>query len=352
MRRKLEKATHRLRACVGTVALVSSIMVGLPSPAHAAEDAVVEALIQRGIQLRRGGSDDQALNVFLEAERQDQKSVRVLLHIVTAAQASGKWLMADSYMRKVSALKDDDYYRRHSDAIDAVRRSIAARVGTFQAQGEPEGASVRLDGQLVGTLPMESPAAVESGTYVMEVQKPGFYRLRRAINVVGGVLTREPVELNAMPTRTDLAAGGEPAGAAATEPGVEPGTKGSWLTSPALAWTLVGVGAASGITSAIVFQLREDRVKSWNDEGRCIASNGETREERCGGLKNDADTFQTLGIVSAIAGVALAGTGAVLLLGSDDEEKGVASRSASTAGSLKVTGCDAGFMSIACRGSF
>lgn len=352
MRRKLEKATHSLRACVGTVALLTSVIVGAPSPALAAEDAVVEALIQRGIQLRRGGSDDQALNVFLEAERQDPRSVRVLLHIVTAAQAAGKWLMADSYMRKVSALSDDEYYRRHSDAIQAVRRSIDARVGTFQAQGEPEGASVRLDGQLVGTLPMNEPAPVESGTYVMEVQKAGYYRLRRSVNVVGGVLTREPVELNAIPTRADLAAGGDSVGSGAEQAGGDGAAERSWWSSPALAWTLIGVGAASGATSAIVFQLREARVESWNDERRCISNTGDTRQQRCGDLKSDAETFQTLGIITAAAGVAFVGTGAALLLGSGNEDSNRASDSASAGGGLKVTGCGAGFMSIACRGSF
>jgi hypothetical protein len=352
MRRKFEKATHRLRACVGTVALVSSVVMGSPSPARAAEDAVVEALIQRGIQLRRDGSDDQALNVFLEAGRQDPKSVRVLLHIVTAAQAAGKWLMADSYMRKVSALSEDDYYRRHSDAIEAVRRSIAARVGTFQVQGEPEGASVRLDGQLVGTLPMTNPAAVESGTYLMEVQKPGFYRLRRSINIVGGVLTREPVELNAMPARAELASGAGPAGSAAGV-GVDSSDKGSWLTSPALAWTLIGVGAAAGITSGITLQLREDRVQTWNDEAECIPNDGDTRQESCGNLKSDAEMFQTVGIVSAIAGVAFAGTGLTLLLtGGHRESERAPANTETSASSLKLTGCDAGFMSIACRGSF
>src|SRR5690606_32713081 len=118
-----------------------------------------------------------------------------------------KWLLADSYMRKVSKLSDDPYYARHADAIEVVRRSIATRVGTFQAQGAPDGASVRLDGELVGTLPMTEPASLEAGAYLMEVHKPGFYRLRRNVTISGGVLTREPVELNQVTIRGDLGAG-------------------------------------------------------------------------------------------------------------------------------------------------
>jgi hypothetical protein len=348
MRRKLEKATHRLRVCVGAVAFMS--IVGGTTPAMAAEDAVVEALIQRGIQLRRSGEDDQALTVFLEAERQDPKSVRVLLHVVTAAQAAGKWLMADSYMRKVSALKDDEYYRRHADAIDVVRRSIAARIGTFQAQGEPDGASVRLDGQLIGTLPMSDPVSVESGTYQMEVYKPGFYRLRRSVNVVGGVLTREPVELNVVPARADAAAAGTLSSDGSASAGA-PDQEGSWLTSPTTAWTLVGLGVASSIASGVAFQLREDRVSTWNDENECVREDGSTRQATCGDFKSDAETFQTVGIATAIAGVALAGTGVALLIAGGDSTEKPSSDTASTGG-LKLTSCGAGLMSLACRGSF
>jgi hypothetical protein len=345
MRRKLEKATHRLRLCVGTVTLVT--IMGSAMPALAAEDAVVEALIQRGIQLRRSSSDAEALSVFLEAERQDPKSVRVLLHIVTAAQASGKWLMADSYMRKVSALSEDSYYRRHAEAIEVVRRSIAARVGTFQVQGEPDGASVRLDGQLIGTMPMNEPVSVESGSYLMEVYKPGFYRLRRSVNVVGGVLTREPVELNPMPARADLAGAG---GDSSSGAGDKAAGNTSWLTAPATAWTLVGLGAASGIASVVTLRLREDRVSSYNDENECVRSTGESRQEACGNLKSEAETFQTVGIITGIAGVALAGTGFALLFAGGEET--VSSDAASNGGSLRLTGCDAGLMSLSCRGSF
>jgi len=327
MRRKFD--------CIA-VALAGVLCTALP--AMAAEDAVVEALIQRGIQLRRSSSDEEALAVFLEAEKQDPTSVRVLLHIVTAAQAAGKWLMADEYMRKVSALSNDEYYRRHADAIDAVRHSIASRVGSFSVQGSPDGATVSLDGHDLGTLPMNEPVSVEAGSYVMEVQKPGYYRLRRNVTVAGGVLTREPVQLNAVPAR---AAGGL-SGPGAEEP--------SLWTSPALGWSLLGVGVASGVVSGVAFKLREDRAQQWNDEEECITNNGATRGETCGDLKSDADTYQTVGIVTAVAGVVMAGAGTAILLSGREPE---AAPGATTAESHpKITGCDVGVLSLACRGSF
>jgi hypothetical protein len=311
-----------------------------------AEDAAVEALIQRGIQLRRDSDDEQALAVFLQAEKEDPTSVRVLLHIVTAAQAAGKWLTADSYMKKVSALSDDPYYRRHADAIDVVRRAVASRVGSFQADGAPDGASVRLDGQLVGTLPMKEPAAMEAGSYVMEVHKPGYYRLRRNVTVTGGVLTREPVSLNRAVVRSDFAAG---AGAGDGVGNDVPRERG-WWQSPAVGWTFLGVGVASGITSGIAFAIRANRADHWNDDASCVPNNGKTREENCGDDRDKAETAETVGVITGIAGVVFAGVGAAQLLLSDPAPAS-SSTGLDNAG-LKITQCGPGMLSLVCQGSF
>jgi hypothetical protein len=353
MRPLIWTAKSGLVTCLRAVVFANAVFAA--TPVFAAEDAVVEALIQRGIQLRRNNSDEEALAVFLEAEKQDPTSVRVLLHVVTAAQAAGKWLLADSYMRKVTALDSDPYYQRHNDAIEVVRRSIAARVGTFQAQGGPDGASVRLDGQLVGTLPMTAPASIEAGAYLMEVHKPGFYRLRRNVTISGGVLTREPVELNRAVARGDLGAGPGTAGAAALGEGGVGGEEPekTWWQSPAVGWTFLGLGVASGVASGISFATREDRVDRWNDD-RCIPEGTPmvTREESCGQFKDQAETAQTIGIVTAVVGVVFTGVGITQLLTSGGSDATVAEDTASAQQGLTLKECGAGFLTIACRGSF
>jgi hypothetical protein len=348
MRQLFGSAKHRLATCLGGVVLLGAVCA--TSPAFAAEDAVVEALIQRGIQLRRNSADEDALAVFLEAEKQDPTSVRVLLHVVTAAQAAGKWLMADAYMKKVSALSDDPYYRRHADAIEVVRRSIAARVGSFHVQGGPDGASVRLDGQLVGTLPMAEPTSIEAGAYLMEVHKPGYYRLRRNVTISGGVLTREPVELNQAVVRGDLGAG---AGTGSGSGALDGEANQSWWSSPAVGWTMIGLGVASGAVSGVAFAMREDSVERFNSEAACVPGNRDTRIEACGSVHDDIETAETVSLVTGIAGVALLGAGITHLIvtGGDEEESPVTSSPADEAG-LKVKGCSAGLLSIACQGSF
>jgi hypothetical protein len=350
MRPVLRRARSGLLVCLRAAVFFNAVCVATPS--FAAEDAVVEALIQRGIQLRRNNADEEALAVFLEAEKQDPTSVRVLLHVVTAAQAAGKWLLADSYMRKVTALDSDPYYQRHSDAIEVVRRSIAARVGTFQVQGSPDGASVRLDGQLVGTLPMTTPTSIEAGAYLMEVHKAGYYRLRRNVTISGGVLTREPVELNQAVARGDLGAGSGTTSAASDEVGSERSPD-AWWKSPAVGWTMLGLGVASGVVSGVAFSTREDRVDRWNDD-RCIPSEnpGSTRLSNCSSFKDQADTMQTLGIVTAISGVVLGGLGITQLLATGGNDEGGRSDGASAADGPKLQECGVGFLTLACHGSF
>lgn len=352
MRQLFDSATRGVVTWTRAVVFLSAL--GTAAPAFAAEDAVVEALIQRGIQLRRNSADEEALAVFLEAERQDPTSVRVLLHVVTAAQGAGKWLMADSYMRKVSALNDDPYYRRHADAIDVVRRAIATRVGSFQAQGQPDGASVRLDGQLVGTLPMNEPTSVEAGAYLMEVHKPGFYRLRRNVVISGGVLTREPVELNQAVARGDVGAGSGSADMSPDGSGAVGGNSAerSWWSSPAVGWTFIGLGAASGVASGIAFAMREEKADRWNDESECVPNDGRTRLDECRPFKDDAESAQTIGLVTGIAGVALVGVGVVHLLTTGGSDASSPEDSAASGSGPKLTGCDAGFLSLACHGSF
>src|SRR3954471_16744803 len=147
-----------------------------PVPARAAtpsDDAAIEVAIQDGIALRRAGDDEGALSLFLDLERRSPNSVRVLLHITAAAQATGRWLLAHAYLRKAGSFKNDPYYVRNRAAVKAVEDAVARHVGQFRVVGQPAGAEVRLSGNLIGTLPLKEPVTVELGAYVLEVSKPG-----------------------------------------------------------------------------------------------------------------------------------------------------------------------------------
>lgn len=331
--------------------LVIALAVSHGAPAVAAEEPVpdesqVEVGIQEGIALRKSGQDEAALEKFLELEQRDPDSIRILLHITAAAQATGKWLMAHAYLRKASARKNDPYYLRHRAAIKTIEDSIAQRVGQFRVLGAPAGASVRLNGQLVGTLPMQEPKAVEVGSYVLEVAKPGYYPLRRPIVVASGnTLSQEAVELG----EARAGEGADPGAvrlSTTSGPGGQPERRGwssSWVS-----WTLVGVTAASAATSGVAFALREKSAKEWNDDSRCLDQRNitRTREDECGDVRRDANVAQAVGIG---AGVAAVGFGAATLVHWLSTRTSSSTASASTAPS---SGCGAGLDRIICYGSF
>lgn len=324
----------------------------IASTAQAADESPeTEALLRRGIQLRREGADEAALAVFLEAEAQSPSSVRVLLHVATAAQAASKWLMADEYLRKAAQHDNDSYYQRYRNEIEEVRAATSQRVGQFRAVGSPEGAEVVLNGRVIGTLPMENPKSVEAGTYVLEVSKPGFYRLRRPISVPGAVLTRETVALN---ERT--AAGGDGPDEAGARLGTDSGAQAQtdWYKERWVTWTLFGVGAAAGVTSGISLFLRERAADHWNDEDRCLAGGvpAPTRLDQCGDVRNDIDTAEQIAIVSGGLGVVfMAGALTHWLATSGDDSSGSA-HARGTAGKSAEFSCSPGLMNVMCKGTF
>lgn len=323
----------------GVVAVVSCcLLAGAPSSASAQETSSLEALIQEGIRLRRDGDDEKALDVFRQAERLQPSSVRVLLHLATAAQAAGHWVEADTYIRRVFEYRDDPYYRRYQSDIAMVEQLIAARVGRFQVVGSPKGAEVRLNGRVVGHVPMDEPQRLEAGSYQLEVVSNGHYALRRPQRIPGGVLTREVVELG--PERSASST------AAFTDNGSP--TR-SWWSEPWVGWSLVGASAASMLTAGIAFSVREQQASQWNDDSRCVRPGGRSREQQCGGDYGDARLAERIGITASVGTVVFAGAAALHFLTSSDDEAPERLESANSG--LKAS-CAPGWLGVACEGRF
>lgn len=329
------------------MALIASVAVASPVRAEN-ESAEVEALIQRGIELRRAGDDESALQVFARAEKLAPDSVRVLLHVATAAQASGQWLTAHQYLSKAGKEHaEDPYYLRHRSAIAQVERAVRQRVGRLRVVGEPEGAQVSLNGAVIGTLPMTDSVNVETGTYVLDVSMQGYYPLRRSLAIGGGGLTREIVSLNEPPPGSKLPAVVGPRGQGAR---VDPGLR-NWWQSPWVTWTLGGIGVAAAATSGAALLVREQRVDTWNDETRCLdpVNPDELRVVECGGVRDSIEAAETVAAIGAVA----AGTfGAAALIHwwlTAEAERPTAQTARS--GGLSAT-CAAGFLSLTCEGSF
>lgn len=282
--------------------------------ARADEDARLDAgtqdLVQRGIALRRSGKDEAALDLFLEAEKRSPNSVRVLLHVTTAAQATGKWLLAYEYLNKAGLYREQPYYQRYRSSIHTIEEAIALHIGRLRVLGSPRGAEVLVNGEPLGTLPLSEPKVLEAGSYVLEVRKPGYFPLRRPISVSAGLgLSQESIELNqnttAAPGRESVVPRRSQKGPAASVQGQPTSPlRAQWIT-----WTLAASGTALLATSGVALAVRENEASHWNDEGRCLdpASPMLTREQRCGDVRDSAKAAERVAIVSGALGVGLAG---------------------------------------------
>ncbi|HTV17509.1 MAG TPA: PEGA domain-containing protein [Polyangiaceae bacterium] len=314
------------------------LLASVPRPASAQDSSSLEALIQEGIRLRRDGDDEKALDVFRQAERLQPSSVRVLLHLATAAQAAGHWVEADTYIRRVFEYRDDPYYRRYQSDIAMVEQIISARIGRFQVVGSPKGAEVRLNGRVVGRVPMDEPERLEAGNYQLEVVSNGHYALRRPQRIPAGVLTREVVELG--PERA----------ASSTSAAIEADSPPhSWWSQPWLGWTLAGASAASLVTAGVAFSVREQQASRWNDDSRCVRPGGQTREQQCGGEYGDARLAERIGITASIGAVVFGGAAALQFLTRSSDE--VPERFDGASAGVKAS-CTPGWLGVSCEGRF
>ncbi len=336
----------RLSPLLATLLTLSFTVPALAGNDSNGDDPQLEAPIQQGIALRRAGNDEAALALFVELEQTNPDSVRVLLHITAAAQATGRWMMAYTYLQKAFAHKNEPYFIRYRSAIKSIDDATAQHIGQFRAVGEPVGAEVRLNGESVGTLPMAEPQAIEVGQYVLEVTKPGFYPLRRTVSVApGSALTQESVNLRAglSPANT-LAAGSSDAGSPAS--GAQRGADDqAWWRARWLTWTLGGATVVTAAISVGALAYRNNRADHWNSNA-CL--NGTlTREEVCGSVRDDITTAQNVAIGTGIAAIVLGGatvTQAIL-----SSERPPATSAKAKGPSVQ---CSPGLGSIACFGSF
>ena len=306
----------------------------------------LESAIQAGIELRKGGNDEAALQLFVKLDRENPGSVRLMLQVTAAAQASGRWLVAYEYLRKAAAFKGDPYYQRNRAAIKSVEDAVAQHVGQFRVVGEPSGAQVRLSGDLIGTLPMVEPTPVELGSYTLEVSKPGYYQLERDVTLAaGGALNQEVVELKPRlapaEQRAPVLGGGRLSSNADTSLPDR-----SWWRSRSLTWVLGGVTLAAAATTGGALWVRERSADRWNDDSKCLdrVQAERTRGDVCGSERSSA---QTAGSVALGAGVVTAvfatGTLAQWLISSGTNSPEATGHAAS---------CAAGLGSLTCSGTF
>jgi hypothetical protein len=331
------------RAVLAFSGLLITGLHGAPALAQSSatrpENPEVEKLVTQAIALRAQGNDLAALETLKQAAELDPGSVRVQVHLSNVHQALGQWLPADEYLRLALAQANHPYVVRHRQALEDARKVIEDNIGTLEVDGEPAGAEVRLNGRLIGTLPLAAPVPVTVGSYTLEVKRDGHYTASRPLVIAGHDFVRESVRLERLPTdelgtRTfpiALAPSSEPAAVLDRPPNR------AWLT-----WTFAGLGVAAGATTLGALIYREAHAQHWNDDSRCLAV-GQTREQLCADERDKVESAETVALTAGIA-TGLFAAGALLNAYVFTEAP-----SSSRAG---IESCAVGLREVSCFGSF
>jgi hypothetical protein len=348
-----------------------------------ADAADPEDLIRQGIDLRRSDRDADALLLFQHAY-EIRKIPKALAQIGLAEQALGKWGAADRHLRQAIESGDDAWILKNRAAIDGALKAIGSHVGRLDVRGSPVGAEVRLDGELIGRLPLATPLSVTAGGIAIEVRAPGYFPIARSTTVAPGHLIREAFSLQSQSPGSESGErnpssssgqgtgstlpqnkGGEEAGAGYVEPRLQ-GVASSSATSGGASGApneapgtstdstnssnrsslrpIVALGAAGlalvtltlGIVEHVTWQ---NKVSSFENKAGCDPSLDQRGAMGCGQLYDDGKRAKAFAFVGYGLTAGLVATAAIVYFtdpGSEAEPKKVACAASLT---LPNVGC-------------
>lgn len=324
------------------VAVVGCLAVTLGASSARGQD--VDALIDRGFELREAGQDEAALRVFREVW-QAHRSPRALAQMALAEQALGRWVDAEAHLAAALAEREHRWIRRNRRPLEESLTEIRAHVGRLEILGNVEGAEVLIGPEVVGRLPARLNVPVGVVTFIVRAE--AYASVTRTVTVVRGAPLHESVFLErltgpapAVVSAPVAAAAPAPAALAVRPPGSPP------PRTPARRYVgiaLLGAGAAALVVSGVFFGLNlsangsatdatpasPDPYGAWArfqadenfgrqrsgsevcDLARARADyDAQQVTDLCGRLSSSA----TVALAAGIAGGALAATGLVLTL--------------------------------------
>ena len=147
----------------------------------------------------------------------------MIAQIGLAEQALGRWVPAFEHLTEALEAKKDPWIAKNRSTIAQALAAVAERVGRVEILGGSAGAEVRIDGVARGTLPLQGPLILTTGTITIDLSAPGFVAVQRSAVVRPNQTSRESFDaLAPIPERGAQAQSGPmatPAGTLAGDPG-------------------------------------------------------------------------------------------------------------------------------------
>jgi hypothetical protein len=174
--------------------------IGVPT-ARADATADAEALLTRGIELRRQGDDAGALELFKQAA-EAHSTPRAVAQMGLAEQALGRWVEAEEHLKLALDDANNPWVGRNRETLTRSLAAVSEHIGSIELSCDVAGASVSMNGVLAGRTPLSGPLRAAAGSVVFEIVADGFHPMTRSLQVSAGGLARENVTL--VPMRVAL----------------------------------------------------------------------------------------------------------------------------------------------------
>jgi hypothetical protein len=182
------------------VVLTAALLALLSNRAVGAVDVSADALVARGLELRREGKTAEALELFARAHA-IAPSPRTLGQMGLAEASLQHWLDAETHLNSSLASSADPWVRKNKVLLEQAIDLSHKHVGHVSIAG-PAGAQISIAGNVIGTLPIPAPVRLPEGSHLLTAIAPGHKQLTQTVTVPGGsrasiALVLEPLEVRA-----------------------------------------------------------------------------------------------------------------------------------------------------------
>jgi tetratricopeptide (TPR) repeat protein len=210
---------------VAAIALAVALFGHLNAAVARDNDADPEALIKRGLDLRRAGRSTDALALFRRAYEADP-SPRTLGQMGLVESSLQLWSDADAHLAAALATPEDAWVQTNRQFLDQAMDRTTEHIGELMIVGPP-GTRVSLGGRAIGALPISAPVRLVEGDVAVTATSAGHKPYAIDISIKGGAraaisIVLDPIDLGPRdretqpllsadrrdkPTRTRLQAG-------------------------------------------------------------------------------------------------------------------------------------------------
>jgi hypothetical protein len=278
-------------------ALVICVVLAIVSPVAraAGPDAEADALIAKGLDLRRQEKPTDALDLFQRAHA-IAPSPRTLGQMGLVEASLQRWADAEAHVTAAIATPNDPWVRKNRSFLDQALATARSHIGELEIIG-PAGTEISIDGKPVGSLPAIPVIRRSEGQVTVAASGAGFKDFTKTASIAGGARTSLAIVLDPVESRPAVALA-PPVPLVTSPPPARPAEspRSSWRT-----WTggtLIAAGA--GLVGWGIAWIAVDG----NDACGAVTGPG------CGTVYNT----KTPGWMLAGGGAAAASVGAILLL--------------------------------------